>query len=54
MALQTGLLRETVAAVVTGELALAAAFPLHVPPQVAQHGVAAAALLAGKPNPWQT
>lgn len=52
--LQTGLLRETVAAVVTRKLAFSAALPLHVPPQVAQHRVAAVALLAGEPKPRQT
>lgn len=54
MTLQARLLSETVAAVVTGKLAFSSAFPLHVPPQVAQHRVSPAALLTGEPRPRET
>ncbi|OAD57289.1 hypothetical protein WN48_02090 [Eufriesea mexicana] len=54
MTLQARLLSETVAAVVTGKLPFSSAFPLHVPPQVAQHRVSPAAFLTGEPRPRET
>ena len=52
--LQARLLRKTVAAVVARKLTFSTALPLHVPPQVAEHRVSAAALLTGEPGPQET